>query len=105
MKYDDFFETPTKLKKEEFKGFIILPYQSDRPLCVDHLTLMTQWGDFTEEKGELKGKRFEEWFCIDCYEAWDAKDIAGGGGGLTLGGDFVGKTEREFFRIKDDKIN
>ena len=100
MKIDDAFQVPTKLKKEEYKGFIILPFKADRPLCVLHLTLMTADDDFVE-----KGIRFSGWFCIDCFEDWNARRRAEGKPELTMGGDFVGKTEREFFNIPKDKIN
>jgi hypothetical protein len=66
--------------------------KAHNPMCERHLTMMTPWDKFEENEEWVV-----EWFCIDCLEAWNRQRVREGKPELYLGGQFFGKSDREFY--------
>lgn len=80
----------------EGKIFLRTGEKADNPMCEVHLTMMTPWDQF-EENEEM----VIDWFCIDCLEAHNAWRVSQGKVALSLGGVMFGKSDREFYDLKE----
>jgi len=95
----------------------LFKHSDKQPICDKHLTLMTLWDPGTKDPKELeeikkitfKGKPMfphadtDEWFCIDCLEAWNAEQIKQGKSPIALCFDTLAsdKTEREVYGLEE----